>query len=281
MFLRIAEVFLALPNKQSATELCGSSIAPNNLPKMPMRFYAGPMRVQNRPIRSTPDQSVLFSALCTSHSPFYDSPVNENVLVVPTAGISPFLTGKFTTANLQPALDYILANESFRPRAQCEEDPSYKQIIPYVICRHSNRFLVMQRTSRQTEKRLHGKISIGIGGHINDLETRGSAQNIIHAGLERELEEEIHLHGRRLSLDLAGIISDDSTPVGQVHMGLVFLLETDSPEFTVNEPDLMTAEWATLEELRARHDRMETWSQIVLDEVLDQVGRRVLGALRA
>jgi predicted NUDIX family phosphoesterase len=194
--------------------------------------------------------------------------VNENVLVVPTAGINKFLSGKFTSGNLQPALDYILANESFQPRATCEEDPSFKQIIPYVVCRHGDRTLVMQRTNRQTEKRLHGKISIGIGGHINDLETRGSAQNIIHAGLERELEEEIHLHGRRKSLELAGIISDDSTSVGQVHMGLVYLLETDSHDFTVNEPDMMTAEWSTLDDLRARHDRMETWSQIVLDQVL-------------
>jgi predicted NUDIX family phosphoesterase len=215
-------------------------------------------------------QGVIPNALCTFDSASYDPRVNENVLVVPTAGINKFLTGKFTTGNLQPALDYILANESFQPRATCEEDPSLKQIIPYVVCRHGSRTLVMQRTNRQTEKRLHGKISIGIGGHINDLETRGSDQNIIHAGLERELEEEIHLHGRRKSLELAGIISDDSTPVGQVHMGLVYVLETDSPDFTVNEPDMMTAEWCALEELRSRHDRMETWSQIVLDQILEK-----------
>lgn len=194
--------------------------------------------------------------------------MNENVLVVPTSGINPFLTGKFTGGDLQKALDFILANHSFRSRAIVEEDPSFKQIIPYVVVRHEDRYLLMQRTSKQTEKRLHGKSSVGIGGHINDLETMGSGQNIIHAGLERELEEEIHLHGRRLSLELAGIISDDSTPVGQVHMGLVYLLETDSTDFTVNEPDLMTAKWATLEELRATHDRMETWSQIVLDKIL-------------
>lgn len=192
----------------------------------------------------------------------------ENVLVVPTAGINPLLTGKFTNANLQRALDFILSNYSFRSRATVEEDPSFKQIIPYVIVRHSGRFLLLERTSKQSEKRLHGKLSIGIGGHINDLETAGSHQNILHAGLERELEEEIHIIGRRKSLDLVGIISDDSTPVGQVHLGLIFILETDSPEFTVNEADLMTAEWADLNQLRERHGRMETWSQIAFDEIL-------------
>lgn len=215
-----------------------------------MEVVSRKLRVDERPRRS------------------YDLRVNENVLVVPTSGINPLLTGFFTTAKLDRALDYILANQSFLSRAVAEDDPTHKQIIPYVIVRHADRCLVMERTSRQTEKRLHGKCSIGVGGHINDLETSTPGQNVIHAGLERELEEEVHLHGKRLSLELAGIISDDSTPVGQVHLGLVFLLATDQPDFTVNEPELMTAQWATLDELRSRYDRMETWSQIAFREIL-------------
>jgi predicted NUDIX family phosphoesterase len=200
----------------------------------------------------------------------------ENVLVVPTSGINPLLTGKFTKINLDRALAFILSNYSFRSRAIVEEDPSFKQIIPYVIVRFQDRYLLLQRTSKQTEKRLHGKLSIGIGGHINDLEVAGSHKNILHAGLERELEEEIHIAGRRRSLDLTGIISDDSTPVGQVHLGLVFILETDSPEFKVNEADLMTAEWANLDQLRERHDRMETWSQIAFDQILAPAAAEVV-----
>jgi predicted NUDIX family phosphoesterase len=196
--------------------------------------------------------------------------VNENVLVVPTAGVNPLLAGCFTTANLQRILDFILANHSFRSRAIVEDDPSFKQIIPYVVVRHGDRYLLMQRTSKQTEKRLHGKCSVGVGGHINDLEVMGSSQNVIHAGLERELDEEVHLLGKRKSLELRGVISDDSTPVGQVHMGLVFVLETDSPDFRVNEPDMMTAEWATLDLLRERFERMETWSQIAFKNVIEQ-----------
>jgi predicted NUDIX family phosphoesterase len=194
--------------------------------------------------------------------------VNENVLVVPTESIRPLLTGTFTDTNLEQCLEFILANHSFRSRALVEEDPGYKQIIPYVVVRHGNRFLLTRRTNRQTEARLHGKYSLGIGGHINDSEEFEPGQNVVDAGLERELEEEIQLSGRRVSLQLAGLISDDSTPVGQVHMGLVFLLETSSPEFQVNEPDMMTAQWATAEFLAECAPQMETWSQIVVERVI-------------
>jgi predicted NUDIX family phosphoesterase len=194
--------------------------------------------------------------------------VNENVLVVPTSGINPLLTGCFTSTNLRSCLDFILANHSFRSRAIVEDDPSFKQIIPYVVVRHGDGYLLMRRTNRQTEARLHGKYSVGVGGHINDTEQFAANQNVLHAGLERELSEEILLHGERRSLDLAGIISDDSTPVGKVHLGLVFILETGSPDFTVNEPELMTAEWATVDALRERVPAMETWSQIAVERVI-------------
>lgn len=194
--------------------------------------------------------------------------MNENVLVVPTSGIGPLLAGSFTATNLDRCLGYILGNNFFRSRALVEEDPSLKQIIPYVVVRHEDRYLLMRRTNRQTESRLHGKYSVGVGGHINDTEKFAPGQNVVEAGLERELDEEVHLLGQRKSLKLAGIISDDSTPVGQVHLGLVFLLETDSADFRVNEPDLMTAEWATVATLAERLDRMETWSQIVFNQVI-------------
>ncbi len=194
--------------------------------------------------------------------------MNENVLVVPTSGIAPLLAGTFTATNLERCLEYILANHSFRSRTIVEDDPSFKQIIPYIVVRHENRCLLTRRTKRQAESRLHGKYSVGIGGHINDTEKFATDQNVIEAGLERELDEEIHLLGRRQSLNLVGIISDDSTPVGQVHLGLVFLLETDSADFTVNETDLMTAEWATVERLRECLAQMETWSQIVFEHVI-------------
>lgn len=192
----------------------------------------------------------------------------ENVLVVPTVGIMPFLSGSFCSTDLARSLDYILAHYSFRSRAIVEDDPSFKQIIPYVVVRYDNSYLLTRRTTRQTESRLHGKYSMGIGGHINDSERCANEQHIIHAGLERELAEEIQLLGNRRSLDFVGLISDDSTAVGQVHLGLVYLLETDSADYTVQEPELMTAEWATAEFLRQRLPQMETWSKLVFEHVV-------------
>jgi predicted NUDIX family phosphoesterase len=194
--------------------------------------------------------------------------VNENVLVVPTSGIAPLLEGIFSTANLDRCLTYILGNYSFRSRAIVEDDPSFKQIIPYVLIRHQARFLLTQRTSRQTEKRLHGKYSVGIGGHINDLEQSVGHKDVIHAGLERELNEEVRVLGARRSLELAGVISDDSTDVGKVHLGLVFVLEVDSDSYSIEEPDLMTAQWAGDDVLREKLSAMETWSQIAFQNVI-------------
>ncbi len=195
--------------------------------------------------------------------------MNENVLVVPTSGINPLLEGVFSSSNVDRCLNHILANYTFLSRAVAEHDPSFKQIIPYVLIRHQDRHLLTRRTSRQTESRLHGKYSVGIGGHINDLEQSASHQNLIFAGLERELSEEVNVLGARLSLDLAGIISDDSTDVGKVHLGLVFVLQTDSADFAVQEPDLMTAEWANVESLREKLPLMETWSQIAFRNVIE------------
>ena len=205
--------------------------------------------------------------------------MNENVLVVPTVKIAPFLTGAFSSSNLDKALEFIRGNHSFRSRAIVEDDPSFKQIIPYVVIQYHDRFLLAQRTNRQTESRLHGKYSLGIGGHINDLENAGTDGDVIQAGLERELNEEIELVGSRVSLRLAGIISDDSTPVGTVHLGLVFILQTDSPQFSIRETELMTAEWVSVETLREKFERMESWSQIVFQNVIKGKGHLNAGAV--
>jgi predicted NUDIX family phosphoesterase len=195
--------------------------------------------------------------------------MNENVLVVPTSGINPLLEGIFSKANLDRCLSYILGNYSFLSRAIAEDDPGFKQIIPYVLIRHQDRFLLAQRTSRQTEKRLHNKYSVGIGGHINDLEQSDGHKDVLHAGLERELNEEVRVLGKRLALNLVGIISDDSTDVGKVHLGLVFVLDVDSDQYRIEEPELMTARWAPADILREKFPLMETWSQIAFQNVIE------------
>lgn len=201
------------------------------------------------------------------------SGVNENVLVVPAATIQPALEGPFTRNGLDRCLKLIQQSQSFLSRPLAEEDPTFKQIIPYVVIRHGGQYFLTRRTKRQSEARLHGKFSLGIGGHINDTDDINKSSDIVQAGLERELAEEVHLGAERKSLKLAGVISDDSTPVGQVHLGLVFILELQAAACQVRESELMTSEWADRQSLEVKLPLMETWSQIVFENLIAAAGR--------
>jgi predicted NUDIX family phosphoesterase len=162
----------------------------------------------------------------------------------------------------------ILDHGCFLERSIAEHDFTHKQAIPYVVIQHDERFLLTRRTRKQTESRLHDKFSLGIGGHINNLDLPAAAgSDIIAAGMKRELDEEISLPGAQ-TIRLVGVINDDSTEVARVHLGLVFMLVTDSADFTVVERDKFTAQWAGPAELEAHYDRMESWSQIIYDHLI-------------
>lgn len=159
-----------------------------------------------------------------------------------------------------------LAHGRFLERTVAEHDFSCKQVIPYVVIRHEDRYLLMRRTKRQTESRLHDKYSLGVGGHINKEDLRPANDNVILAGMRRELAEEIRV-GAEQSCELIGTINDDSTEVARVHLGLVFLL-TASARYTIVEQDRYTAAWKSASELAQYYDQMETWAQIVHDYVV-------------
>jgi predicted NUDIX family phosphoesterase len=148
----------------------------------------------------------------------------------------------------------------FIDRPTAEESPQYKQIIPYVLIRHEGSYYLLQRTQKQTESRLHLKLSLGIGGHINP-----DTPDILD-GLQKELEEEVEVRGD-YDLGFIGILNDDTTEVGRVHLGAVFVLESHSGDVRVRETDKMTGRWAQVEELAAVRESMETWSQIVFDHL--------------
>ncbi len=200
--------------------------------------------------------------------------MEEQVLVVKAELIEPLVTKPYSAGNGEAVLECILKNHFFLERSKAEYDPTFRQAIPYVVARCGERFLLLKRTKKQAEKRLHDKYSLGIGGHINPEPLNGAA-HIVEAGLRRELAEEIHFAGRT-SYNLAGVICDDSNEVSRVHLGLVFLLDTDSEEFSVNEKDLMTARWATREEIAEVHPYLESWSQVVFENCLKaEVGESV------
>lgn len=190
--------------------------------------------------------------------------MDEKVLVVPAGAISPYLRTAFDSENARAVIELANRTAAFLPRGQVEQDESQKQIIPYVCIRQGDSYVLLQRTKKQSEARLHNKFSLGIGGHINDLEMAGGEKDLVQAGLERELSEEISL-AAGWNLTLLGTIYDDATPVGRVHFGVVYELEAASREFTLNEPDLMSGSWTPAVQLVEHRERMETWSQILFD----------------
>ncbi len=188
--------------------------------------------------------------------------MTEQVMVVERERLAPFLIEYgLVREQLDEALDVILDGHFFIDRPTAEVSPQYKQIIPYVVIRHDGSYFLLQRTQKQTEARLHHKLSLGIGGHINP-----DTPELLD-GLHKELEEEVHVAGD-YDLTFVGILNDDTTEVGSVHLGAVYVLDAHDANVTVRETEKMTGRWAGTAELSRLRGDMETWSQIVYDSFI-------------
>ncbi len=162
-------------------------------------------------------------------------------------------------------LPALLARENnfFAPRSRAETDPSLKQIIPYAILNYQDRVLRYRRGKKAGEQRLVAKGSIGIGGHMNDRDEGLFALNrdAYLGGVEREISEEIEIPPP-LRNEIVGLLNDDSNEVGQVHLGIVHLVELPSARVEKRESMITGIEFLTPAELRAEQAMLETWSQI-------------------
>lgn len=161
---------------------------------------------------------------------------------------------------------------AFRPRGEMEEDPDFKQLIPYVIFRHTAddgtvRVFHYKRGGGQGEKRLHAKRSIGVGGHISSIDAAQS--NVYAEGMRRELEEEVSI-STGYTETCVGLLNDDETEVGKVHLGVVHIFDVHQPHVTPRETEIHEAEFKTLDQLRAVKDEMESWSAICLDALFGE-----------
>ena len=188
-------------------------------------------------------------------------PNDELILVVKREKLLP--EGSWTglkAVDCDEYLQLIQDNKEFLPRSLMEEDPTYKQIIPYLVFEHEGKYFIMQRQKKASETRLQSKFSFGIGGHIReeDLQT-----DSIYDWSKREFQEEISYDGN-LEIKPIGVLNDDSNPVGQVHIGFVFLVKGDSANISVKE-ELQSGELLSLEDCKQYYDRMESWSQMVFD----------------
>jgi len=160
-----------------------------------------------------------------------------------------------------------IADQSvFLDRKQAEEDPSHKQIIPYILVTNDGRFLLYKRTKKQGESRLHNKLSLGFGGHINDIDgNRETDTNLILAAMIRELNEEVFIPSVR-QVSIVGFINDDSNLVGKVHLGVAFVVEAANDRFVVNEPEMIEAKWCDAKAIEEIFPNLETWSQLLWTE---------------
>ena len=200
----------------------------------------------------------------------------EMILVVRRALLEKLGLFHGLTFDVEKYLPALLSRENnfFMARSQAENDSAFKQIIPYVLLVHGNRVLHYVRGKKAGEQRLVSKGSIGIGGHMNDHDEGLFALNeaAYLEGVRREVCEELNVRTGFQNRIIA-LLNDDSNPVGQVHLGVmhVFTLETDN----VQKREAMITNLAFLspDELRARRDAMETWSQICLESLDEILGR--------
>jgi predicted NUDIX family phosphoesterase len=194
----------------------------------------------------------------------------ENVLVVRRSLFDEL--GSFHGLNFEPDkyLKAILSrgNNFFLPRAQAENDPSHKQIIPYALIAHGDRMLHYVRGKKAGEQRLVAKGSIGIGGHMNDTDESLFAwdENAYRAGVEREVNEEINIESP-FEDRIVALLNDDTTEVGQVHLGIVHVFRLAEPKVQKREAMITNVGFLTKDELLARRENLETWSQLCVDSL--------------
>ena len=186
--------------------------------------------------------------------------LSELILVVKTSYLFPNdLWQGLKTTDIEQYKHIIDHRKEFLRRYLMEPDQTYKQIIPYLVFTHNNKFFLMQRQTNASEKRLQNKYSLGIGGHIRQEDMQKQS---IFAWAEREFHEEIDYQGNLIIKPL-GIVNDDSNAVGKVHLGLVLLLQGDSDNITIKS-ELKSGKLVTLSACAAIVDTMESWSQLIL-----------------
>jgi predicted NUDIX family phosphoesterase len=191
--------------------------------------------------------------------------LDERVLVVPTSLFHEIGVFQGFCSRVNEYLPRIINSESlsYRPRSTVETDPQYKQIIPYVVLRWRDQVFHYTRGKGATEARLQALRSLGVGGHINETDST-LFDDPYRLGMIREVEEEVHLESGYAERCI-GLINDDSTPVGQVHLGIVHVFDLAEPRVRRREQSLTRSGFIALQNLASERDQFETWSQFLID----------------
>jgi predicted NUDIX family phosphoesterase len=194
----------------------------------------------------------------------------EHILVIPESVVNEIGKLEGFEADVDRFLEPILQSDqlSFQPRSEMETDPSYKQLIPYVLLQWTDdqgdtKLFTYTRGGGSGESRLHAKRSVGIGGHISREDAAGGTDPYA-TGMQRELTEEVRLESA-YSESRDGLIYDPSNDVGKVHLGVVHRFVLERPEVESNEADLAEGGFVSVSKLREQMDRLETWSQLAIN----------------
>jgi predicted NUDIX family phosphoesterase len=192
---------------------------------------------------------------------------DELVLVVPTAAVVAELGGGEAWLGIRPTGETALAalirrDGTYRPRAEVELDPSWKQLIPYPVLRDGDAWYLMRRTKAGGDARLHDRFSIGVGGHVNPGDD--SLDGDLSAALRREWHEELVVDFVP-DFRFVGLLNDDTTPVGQVHLGIVYVGDAAGQPVAIRETDKLSGAFAATADVAAVSDRLETWSRIAFE----------------
>lgn len=194
----------------------------------------------------------------------------ERVYVVPRAAVPDEARWYgLRTADLDAFVAAVERDGRYEPRPAMERDPSFKQVIPYLVLRDGERYFLMQRTTAGADARLHGHYSIGVGGHLNP------GDGGLLGGLRREWAEEL-VADFVPAFRLVALLNDDTTPVGSVHLGAVYVADAAGRRVAIRETDKLGGAFAAPDAVRAVADRLETWSRLAFDflEAPDRGGVR-------
>jgi len=185
--------------------------------------------------------------------------LSEQVLVVPREAVVP---GEgwlgVRRDGVGAALAAVARDGRFVLRSTAEVDATLKQVIPYLILRDGQRWFLMRRTKAGGDARLHDRWSIGVGGHLNP------GDGDVLGGLRREWAEEL-VADFVPDFTPVGLLNDDTTPVGAVHIGIVYVADATGRPVEIRETDKLVGRFAATAEVAAVRDSMETWSRLVFD----------------
>ena len=163
---------------------------------------------------------------------------------------------------------------SVQRRGDMEEDKNYKQVIPSMIIKQDDKYFTYTRLEGGGESRLHGKSSITIGGHANDVEDYWNFEHLMAVNAKRELEEEVYIldsnneeidNHLRLTknMSIKGLIYNEKTDVDAVHIGLLTMIEIPSDwNVKVKETDVLEGKFRTVEEIKELD--LENWTASAL-----------------